>query len=169
MYSVYGRNSPNIKDISIRQQHWSVRKFHQYREKYLLKFNEQQTIALLFLKNKVGNWGNTYFPSRHVKIVISSSWREIFDIDTIKSVFSADIADKIEGVTPIHTKPTKFFRHSEVMEYMSKNDLSNESWVAINDIAEHYPDNISIVVTNPYVGFDEKAAIELGKLLNNKY
>jgi len=317
---LYGRNSPDTKDIPIKQQRRIVGKLNKYREKcLLLKFNEPQTIALLFLNNKVLHFGQIYFPiddsyfswkhpqfkdnirwvnflrtpsdflgiiwlvknlvvryhpeedclttlakdkqiyyefsggttqgrflealicltrvsqykqtyyrcglcsngigllpesilkktvyifldidgvlvkedkqgeeidldedllkldkncakifenvvrqHKHVKIVISSSWREIFNLDTIKSVFSENIADKIEGVTPIYTKPTKFFRHSEVIEYLSKNDSSSESWIAIDDIAEHYPDNISIVVTNPYVGFDEKAAMELDKFL----
>jgi len=120
-------------------------------------------------KNCAEIFENVVRQYEHVKIVISSSWREIFDLDTIKSVFSKDISDKIEGVTPIYTTPTKFFRHSEVMEYLSKNNTYGEAWIAIDDIAKHYPDDIPIVVTNPYVGFDEKAAMELDKFLKTSY
>jgi len=103
-----------------------------------------------------------------VKIVISSSWREIFDLDRIRAAFSADIGERIEGATPLYanTEETAFFRYNEVTEYLSRRNASDEPWIAIDDIAEHYPDTVRMVVTDPFVGFDAQASMKLDAFLN---
>jgi hypothetical protein len=100
-----------------------------------------------------------------VKIVISSSWREIYDISVIKSRFPDVIGKRIEGVTPILSKPIKFFRYQEVLDYLRAIHAVDKFWIAIDDIAEHYPPHVAIVVTNPYEGFDNAAALKLDSLL----
>lgn len=100
-----------------------------------------------------------------VKIVISSSWREVFDLSIIKSRFPDSVSCKIEGVTPILTEPAEFFRHQEVLDYLAMAQATDQPWVAIDDIAEHYPPDVPIVVTNPYEGFDRIAALRLHNFL----
>jgi len=102
----------------------------------------------------------------HSKIIISSSWIEICTIETIKSLFSPKVAIKILGVTPRLSYPIKYFRHQEVLNYLKQHGLENEAWVAIDDIAEHYPPDAPIVVTNPYKGFDQIAANKLAFFLS---
>jgi len=98
------------------------------------------------------------------QIVISSSWIEICTIETIQSLFSKKVAKKIMGATPRLSHPIKYFRYQEVMDYLKQND-SDAPWVAIDDIAEHYPPDAPVIVTNPYKGFDKKAAKKLDYFL----
>ena len=103
-----------------------------------------------------------------VKIVISSSWRETYDVPTIKSRFPENIREKIEGVTsilPYLHEPVEFFRYQEVLDYLKKANAVDELWVAIDDIAENYPPDVRIITTNPYVGFDNTAALKLDSFL----
>lgn len=105
-----------------------------------------------------------------VKIVISSSWREIYDLSIIKSRFPDNVSKKIEGVTPILPyvyEPVEFFRHQEVLDYLKGVNAADEVWVAVDDIAEHYPPDVCIVTTNPYVGFDNTNAIKLDSVLKS--
>jgi FMN phosphatase YigB (HAD superfamily) len=99
------------------------------------------------------------------KIVISSSWIEIFALETIKTLFSSDVAEKIMGATPRLNYPIKYFRHKEVINYLKQNDCEDEPWVAIDDIAEHFPPDAPVIVTNPYKGFDKNAANQLEHFL----
>ncbi|OQW92669.1 MAG: hypothetical protein BWK79_14185 [Beggiatoa sp. IS2] len=99
--------------------------------------------------------------SETCKIVISSSWREIFSLKTIKNLFSPDVAEKVVGMTPMATRPVKYYRYYEITSYLESNKLSQEDWVAIDDIPEHFPKDTPLVITNPYIGFDSKAAENL--------
>jgi len=94
----------------------------------------------------------------HTKIVISSSWREIYSLEEIKSVFPKDIANRIEGTTPLCTRPVKFFRYQEVLDYLEVHDALEQPWVAIDDIREHYPPQVLVIVTDCYVGFNQTSA-----------
>jgi len=99
------------------------------------------------------------------KIVISSSWIEICTIETIKSLFSSDVGELVLGATPRFSKPIKYFRHQEVLGYLKQNNAEDAPWVAIDDIAEHYPPDAPVIVTNPYIGFDQSAAEKLAYFL----
>jgi hypothetical protein len=100
----------------------------------------------------------------HSQIVISSSWIEICTIETIQSLFSKTVAQKILGATPRLSHPIKYFRHQEVLDYLTQNHC-DAPWVAIDDIAEHYPEDAPVIVTNPYKGFDQTAAKKLDYFL----
>jgi hypothetical protein len=97
----------------------------------------------------------------HSRIIISSSWREVFGLETITSLFSTEVAAKILGATPRLRFPVKYFRHKEVLDYLKQHGLEEQPWIAIDDIAEHYPPDAPIIVTNPYEGFDQKSADKL--------
>lgn len=90
----------------------------------------------------------------HAKIVITSAWLEICTIDVVKSCFSKAVADRVMGATPRQRGAVKYFRHLEVLDYIEQNHLGNIPWVAIDDIAKHYPPTVPIIVTDPYRGFD---------------
>ncbi|GEM_PF-1020807 len=113
--------------------------------------------ALQEFENVIRQYPNT-------KIVISSDWRTMFSLEEIKSRFSDDIAKLIVGVTPC-AELQKFFRHREVLDYLESNHLTKEAWVAIDDIAEHFPKGTPLIVTNCYRGFDQPAAEKLTTLL----
>jgi hypothetical protein len=102
-----------------------------------------------------------------IKIVISSSWKETFDYATITSRFPESIRNRIEGITPSiwsflkEIDLPKYVRHQEVLEYLRTTNATDAYWIAIDDLPHHYPPNINIVATNPYVGFDDTVAIKL--------
>jgi hypothetical protein len=56
-------------------------------------------------------------------------------------------------------------RHEEVLAYLRTVNAEDEYWVAVDDLAGHYPDNVRLIVTNSYVGFDAIAASKLDALL----
>lgn len=103
------------------------------------------------------------------KIVISSSWREMYSIETICNLFSPDIAVQVVGVTPclhpIMIETNNYIRHQAVLEYLRQNDREDAPWVAIDDIAEFYAPGSPVIVTNPYNGFDRDSAQILDRYL----
>jgi|GEM_PF-5484498 hypothetical protein len=60
------------------------------------------------------------------KIVISSSWREMYSLQTISSLFSPDIAIRVIGVIPylhpIVIEKNKYIRHQGVLEFLRQNN-----------------------------------------------
>ncbi len=114
----------------------------------LMKFDDN---CLILFENVVHKYDQS-------QIVISSSWIEICTIETIQSLFSKTVAKKILGATPRLSHPIKYFRHQEVFDYLKQNHC-DAPWVAIDDIAEHYPPDAPVIVTNPYKGFDKIAGL----------
>lgn len=100
-----------------------------------------------------------------VRVVISSSWREVFPFEAVRPLFSSDIAERVVGFTPFLDSKIihqfQYLRHQEVLEYLRQNSASDTPWVAIDDIPEHYPPDVHIVVTNADTGFDQCAALVL--------
>lgn len=107
--------------------------------------------------------------TNHYKIVITSSWKEIFTLDFIKSKFSGDIAKEIIAVTPFLFCYTnaKYYRHQEVLQYLKNNSLEEAPWIAIDDTKEHYPTSCEakMVYPEPNVGFCGADAERLSLLL----
>lgn len=105
------------------------------------------------------------------KVVISSSWREIFPFEVIPPFFSQDIKARIVGATPLlETKiihDFQFLRHQEVMEYLRQNQAEDSHWVAVDDIPEHYAPEAPVVATDPYIGFDQNSAKNLSQYLGS--
>ena len=77
------------------------------------------------------------FPN--VDIVISSTWREQFDLSSLRARFSSDIALRIIGVTPLSAdlppanKPKT--RECEIINWLQVNNRQGEEWIAIDDCA----------------------------------
>ncbi|NET60853.1 MAG: hypothetical protein F6K47_33375 [Symploca sp. SIO2E6] len=100
-----------------------------------------------------------------VLVVISSSWKEVFPFEVVRPLFSPSIVQRVVGFTPflnpkiIHQFP--YLRHQEVLEFLRQNHASDDPWVAIDDIREHYPPHVQIVVTDADTGFDACAASAL--------
>lgn len=104
------------------------------------------------------------------KVVISSSWREIFPFEVIPPLFSPDIKARIVGATPLlETKIIhnfQFLRHQEVLEYLRQNQSEGSTWVAVDDIPEHYAPDAPVIATDPYIGFDDNSAKKLTQYLS---
>lgn len=105
----------------------------------------------------------------NARVVISSSWREIFPFEVIPPLFSPDIASRIIGFTPFlnpkNIHQHKYLRHQEVLEYLRQNQAENLPWVAIDDIPEHYAPDAPVVAIDDYNGFDQNSAKVLSEYL----
>ena len=100
-----------------------------------------------------------------VFVVISSSWREVFPFELVRSLFSPNIVERVVGFTPFLDPKIiaqfQYLRHQEVLEFLRQNNALDHFWVALDDIPEHYPPNTKVVVTDAYNGFDAFAALAL--------
>jgi hypothetical protein len=75
-----------------------------------------------------------------VRVVISSSWREIHPLDELREYFSEDLRDRVIGITPLQAPveavPEKLAmhrRHAECMAWLANN--AHERWLALDDQA----------------------------------
>jgi hypothetical protein len=107
-----------------------------------------------------------------VRIVISSTWREIFNLDELRTYFSADIATRIIGVTPVNGVAngsyTPFRREGEILEWLEAAGFEPSSdWIALDDAAWQF--NLyrkSLILCKSYIGFDDAAAESLRRALS---
>ena len=111
----------------------------------------------------------SFVPIYYARVVISSSWREIFPFEVIPPLFSPDIAIRIIGSTPFlnpqNIHQHKYLRHQEVLQYLRQNQAENLPWVAIDDIPEHYPPDSPVGAIDDYNGFDQNSAKVLSEYL----
>jgi len=106
-----------------------------------------------------------------VLVVISSSWKEVFPFEVVHSLFSPSIAQRVVGFTPFLDPKISYklpyLRHQEVLEFLRLHNALDDPWVAIDDIKEHYPPNVPVIVTNGSTGFDQSTALVLEKYLQD--
>ncbi len=101
------------------------------------------------------------FPT--LPIVISSSWREQESLEFLKSYFSADIAQRMIGVTPLYRHPAfdhlknpsvDFERQWEIENWCDENQYHASNWIAIDDYAPWFePECPNLLLTSAATGF----------------
>jgi hypothetical protein len=96
-----------------------------------------------------------------VSIVVTSSWRDLFDLTEIRARFSSDIAPRILGVVGHVLTSDDFPRHREVLAYLKDHGLESEPWVAVEDDPAAYPPGAPVVLTDWERGFDESSSRRL--------
>ena len=125
----------------------------------------EESEILSFDRTCLHNFENVLREHPDVFVVISSSWRELFSLDTILPLFSPDVAKRIVGFTPFldpkHLHQFQYIRYQEVLDFLQQHNALRDRWVAVDDIPEHYPPDAPVVVTDANSGFDESAAIAL--------
>ncbi|MGK7944578.1 MAG: HAD domain-containing protein [Microcystaceae cyanobacterium] len=100
----------------------------------------------------------TLRPYKNYRIVVSSAWGSVFSLAEIRSYFPPDVAENVVGTMPITNDTETYFRYRDVLQYLEENKLKHTSWVAIDDIAHHYPSDTSLITIDGKTGFDLKAA-----------
>lgn len=101
----------------------------------------------------------------HVRIVISSSWREQLHYETLLKPFSNDIRARILGAKPhsgFGLPPPYRQREGEILAWLQIQDATDVPWVALDDAYwqfEYCKDHL--VVCDPFTGFDEKTRADL--------
>ena len=98
-----------------------------------------------------------------VRIVVSSTWREVFGLAELRSRFSADIAARIVGATPVLPGRS---RHAEIMDYLQRHARHDTQWVALDDTPEAFPRGCPYLIRcDPRSGLTEEVARELARRL----
>ena len=96
-----------------------------------------------------------------LKIVISSSWREVYPEDVVVGIFSEDIQQSIIGMTPIIDDKLPLLRYREIQAWIEAHQYEGP-WLAIDDAVYEFPDNEPhLFRCETSVGFDEAAFAEL--------
>jgi HAD domain in Swiss Army Knife RNA repair proteins len=110
------------------------------------------------------------FPA--VEIVISSTWREQFSLDNLRSRFSSDIATRITGTTLLpkdQVVPRLVeLREWEIVTWLTVQGRCDEPWIALDDAAWQFKHHRNHLVScTGYVGFDAIAEQRLRAALMN--
>lgn len=112
------------------------------------------------------------FPN--VDIVISSTWREQFDLNSLRARFSSDIALRIIGVTPLSAdllpanKPKT--RECEIINWLQLNNRQGEEWIAIDDCAwQFHMHKDRLIACKGYVGMDPDVEAKLRLAIALRY
>lgn len=102
-----------------------------------------------------------------IEIVISSTWRLAIPLQKLKKLFSPDVAARIIGKTADAEEPEDYPRYDEIRAWLESNG-ARKNWIAIDDDPERFPPRLSnVVFTDPLVGFDERAAEALIRLVRS--
>lgn len=100
-----------------------------------------------------------------VKLVISSSWREIMSLDVLKAIFSADLHDRVIDKCPIieFIGTEELWRHKEIMEWIRINEYTGH-WLALDDRVSAFPKSLyQLIACQTKIGIDSKVLEELTK------
>lgn len=106
----------------------------------------------------------------NVDVVVSSTWRETRALDELRSLFSADIAARVVGVTPhwrdIQDEATygTYVRQAEIEVWLRDAGRAWEQWLAIDDQRHLFrPFCKNLFRTNPASGLTETDCILLAQ------
>ena len=100
-----------------------------------------------------------------VRIAISSSWRVVERLGTLRGYFSDDIGARILGIIPQALDDEPHRRYREIREYLKLRNELETPWVAIDDYADHFPESAPLVLVDGNRGFDAQCAVALSRLL----
>ena len=102
-----------------------------------------------------------------IKLVIISSWKDLYSLDTIKSVFPEVIAKRIVGVTRDQRyRSGSYSRHDQVLAYLKEYATIQTPWLAIDDGALLYAPNAPLIATDTDIGFTEEHAKILRQMID---
>lgn len=68
-----------------------------------------------------------------LEVVISSSWREVFDFEDLVELFDEDLRARIVGSTPVFEQDTEFVRQRECEQWMRTHCPPGQKWIALED------------------------------------
>lgn len=95
----------------------------------------------------------------HIEVVISSSWRDVMKLDVLKSIFSADLQERIIDKCPTlpfdKLEKIEHWRYLEIKEWIAINKYEGP-WLALDDAVDAFPSrHPNLVVCKQSVGLTE--------------
>lgn len=119
-----------------------------------------------------------------VRLLISSSWREVHPLDELASFFPEGLQLRIVGVTPVYEKmfgqqwsrspsdiaATRYQRQVEIERWLADNGATEEPWAALDDDPNLFePDCTHLVLCDPTVGLTEAHLEQLDAMLCDEW
>ncbi|TQK04312.1 hypothetical protein FB599_2864 [Herbaspirillum sp. SJZ130] len=103
-----------------------------------------------------------------VDIVVSSTWREAYSIEELRSVFSEDFRSRLVDVTPIVASAGKpHVREIEILSWLRETGREYEAWLALDDSPWLFSPNCqNLILVDTNVGFSVRTEQALRKLLD---
>ena len=104
-----------------------------------------------------------------VRVVISSSWREIMSLDVLKAIFVTDLQHRIIDKCPTveFIGVEELWRHKEIMEWIRINEYTGR-WLVLDDMVSAFPKSLyQLVACQTKIGIDSKVLEELTKKVIN--
>lgn len=95
------------------------------------------------------------------RVVITSTWRLVHQLDTLRRLFSRQFASRIEGITPDLPDVEDYARDAEVHAYLNLHGLTKTRWIAVDDDPDQYKPRSPVIRVDPSRGFDAKSANQL--------
>lgn len=100
-----------------------------------------------------------------LEIVISSSWREHYSLESFRNFFHPDLRHRIIGLTPLlHCRYAPSGRQLEIEAYLHAECLneSNCRWLALDDMAEMFQGDCKyLLLVDSTQGFCDSVASRL--------
>ena len=92
-----------------------------------------------------------------VDIVVSSTWREAYSIEELRSVFSENFRSRLVDVTPIVTSTGKpHVREIEILSWLRETGREYEAWLALDDSEWLFSPNCKkLILVDADIGFDK--------------
>jgi hypothetical protein len=113
-----------------------------------------------------------------VEVVISSSWRTVFSLEQLRGFFSAELAQRVVGVTPSSKTTTDawlpgssmgYEREFECESWMRQNRPWGTPWLAIDDRPHWFrPDCTDLLLTSSKVGFCQSHQDTLREMIRQR-
>lgn len=95
-----------------------------------------------------------------LSVVVTSSWREVFSLEQLRSQFPKEIRARIEGVTPLSKVPSEHQRYKEILAYLKHHGKTDVTWIAIDDDPDYFPSSAPVVIVDPSEGLS-MAVVEM--------
>lgn len=106
-------------------------------------------------------------PSSALRIVVSSTWREAYSQARLRSLFSADLRDRVIDVTPtLDDYDPGYTRWQEISAWLAAHPAV-ERYAALDDIVSGFPAHWhrNVVFTDGSRGLQEHDLVAVRKLL----
>lgn len=97
----------------------------------------------------------------HVRIVISSDWRQRMSLDDIRQYFSSDMRPRVIGVTPSFPLADDWIgcRHREALAWLTDTNQADVPWVALDDVRENWQPDAPLILCDDGFQVREEAAL----------
>lgn len=103
-----------------------------------------------------------------IDVVVSSAWREVHSLETLRAFFAPDIGGRIIGSTPIFDfLEHSYVRQAEIMAWLRDHEREDVQWIALDDSDWLFaPDCQNLILVDAEMGFDAKAEQTLRERLS---